>query len=547
MEIFIDKLGMNGEGVARPLKESDLQNCTPNNASVSPINSMANNAEVCPTPKNNKKGNDVNPKNSLQKVTFVDFALPGERVEVNITEEKSKFCKAELVKVINPSEDRVVPPCPYFEKCGGCNLQHLKYEKQAEFKQNLVKETIFKVGGINAEVLPCVMSNPVGYRNKAVFPLGKNIGMFAHNSHNIVEIDKCLLMNDRINTAFNIVKTWIYKFNIKTFDFNTYKGILKYLVVRSVNNQTLVCLVTTSKEIPHLNELGQMLESVGNYGLYININNQKNSIILGNTYIHISGLDSISLNEFGIDYSVDVASFLQVNNEIKSKMYAEVMANVGGGMVIDAYAGAGLLSAVLSKSASKVFSVEIVPQASQKARKLVKLNDIKNMEVINGDCTKILPNLIKKVHNSNAFELKNLSATTSKYSVENAQNFVDNTTNILNQSNAEQDKTGHVDNNKGLDEELNLGGELNKATTAENLKNLSKCTVVLDPAHAGCTPEVIQAVKSADKIVYIACNPIALAKDLKVLQNTHKIIKIQPYDMFPQTRHVETLAILEKK
>lgn len=534
MEIFIDKLGMNGEGVARPLKEGNLQNSTPNNA------------KVCSTQQNAKKKNDINSKDTLQKVAFVDFALPGERVEVNIVEEKSKFCKAELVKVINPSEDRVAPPCPYFEKCGGCNLQHLKYKKQAEFKQNLVKETIFKVGGIDADVLPCEMSSPLGYRNKAVFPLGKNIGMFAHNSHNIVEIDKCLLMNDKINTTFNIVKTWIKKFNIKTFDFNTYKGVLKYLVVRSVNNQTLVCLVSTSKEIPHLDELTQMLESVGNYGLYLNINNQKNSVILGNTYIHIGGIDSISLNEFGIEYGVDVASFLQVNNEIKSKMYAEVMANVGGGMVIDAYAGAGLLSAVLSKSASKVFSVEIVPQASQKARQLVKLNDIKNMEIINGDCTKILPNLIKKVHNLNAFELKNLSATTSKYSIEDVQNFVDNATNILNQSNAEQGEIGYVGNNKGLGEEVNLGGELNKATTADELKNLSKCTVVLDPAHAGCTPEVIQAVKSADKIVYIACNPIALAKDLKVLQNTHQIIKIQPYDMFPQTRHIETLAILEK-
>lgn len=462
MKMIIDKLGMNGEGVARP-----------------------------------------NDKNNLQKVVFVDFALPNEKIEAEIIEEKSKFCKAKLVNIIDESDDRVTPPCQYFGKCGGCNLQHLKYEKQAEFKTNLVKETLLKVGGIDANVLPCVSADTFGYRNKAVFPLGKNIGMFAYNSHDIIEIDKCLIMNDNINKALNIVKMWIRKFNIKTFDFKSYKGLLKYLVVRSVNNQTLVCLVSTGKDIPHLAELEQQLNALGDYGLYLNINNQKNSVILGNTYIYLCGIDSINLSEFGIDYSVDVASFLQVNNGVKAKMYAEVMSNVGGGMIIDAYAGAGLLSAILSKTANKVFSVEIVPQASQNAVQLVKDNCIKNMEVINGDCTKILPKLIQKVQRESKVEGKYASH-------------------------------GELQNMSA-----NLSNGQTGSITA-------KCTVVLDPAHAGCSQQVIESVKQADKIVYIACNPIALAKDLKVLQHTHRIVKIEPYDMFPQTRHVEVLAVLEK-
>ena len=448
MRLKIDKLGMNGEGVARPCTQTE--------------NGVEN--------------------SELQKVAFVDFALPDEVVDVEITQEKSKFCNARLKQVIESSEDRVVAPCPYFARCGGCNLQHLKYDKQLEFKTNLVKETLFKVGGIEIDVLPCVKSREYGYRNKAVFPLGKNIGMFEHNSHNIIPIDKCLLMNDKINLTLSIVREWISENNIKTFDFNTYKGLLKYLVVRSVGSQTLVCLVATSKDIKHLDKLADKLKALGEFGLYININNQHNSIILGREYIHISGIKAIQLDEFGIKYDIDVASFLQVNNEIKTKLYSEVMSNVGGGIVIDAYAGVGLLSAILSKSASKVYSVEIVPEASEKARQLVKANNITNMEVINGDCTKIVPNLIKKVQN----EIKS--------------------------------------NNANL-----------------------KCSVVLDPAHVGCSPEVIESVKTADQIIYIACNPIALAKDLKVLQNTHKIVKIEPYDMFPQTKHVETLAIMEIK
>ena len=448
MRLKIDKLGMNGEGVARPCTQTE--------------NGVEN--------------------NELQKVAFVDFALPDEVVDVEITQEKSKFCNARLKQVIKSSGDRVNAPCPYFARCGGCNLQHLKYDKQLEFKTNLVKETLFKVGGLEIDVLPCVKSREYGYRNKAVFPLGKNIGMFEHNSHNIISIDKCLLMNDKINQTLSIVREWISENNIRTFDFSDFKGLLKYLVVRSVGEQTLVCLVATSRDIKRLDKLVEKLSVLGEFGIYININNQHNSIILGREYIHISGIKAIQLDEFGIKYDIDVASFLQVNNDIKTKLYSEVIKNVGGGIVIDAYAGAGLLSATLSKSASKVYSVEIVPEASEKARQLVKANNITNMEVINGDCTKIVPNLIKKVQN----EIKS------------------NSTNL-------------------------------------------KCSVVLDPAHVGCSLEVIESVKSADYIIYIACNPIALAKDLKVLQNTHKIVKIEPYDMFPQTKHVETLAIMERR
>ena len=343
------------------------------------------------------------------------------------------------------------------------------------------------------EVLPCVKSQEYSYRNKAVFPLGKNIGMFAYNSHNIIPIDKCLLMNDKINLTLSIVREWISENNIKTFDLNTYKGLLKYLVVRSVAEQTLVCLVSTGADIKHLDKLADKLSVLGKFGLYININNQHNSIILGRDYKHIAGIKSIELDEFGIKYDIDVASFLQVNNDIKTKLYTEVIQSTGGVVVIDAYAGAGLLSATLSKGASKVYSVEIVPEASNKARQLAKSNNITNMEVINGDCTKILPNLIRKVQD----EIK-------------------------------QNKTLLSDN---IDSKNNLS---------------QKCSIVLDPAHVGCSPEVIESVKTAEQIIYIACNPIALAKDLKVLQNTHKIIKIKPFDMFAQCKHVEVLAILEK-
>lgn len=490
MILKIDNLGMNGEGVAR-LKNIETEK-TINNKEFDKTYNDANQSLIKEDNRFDALRNNLNSLSkdvASQKVVFVPFALKDEIVEAEIINEKSKFCTAQVIKVVEPSKDRIDVPCPYFAKCGGCNLQHLNYIKQLEFKTNLVKETLLKVGGIDTDVLPCVASSNYGYRNKGVFPLGKNIGMFEIGSHNIVEIDKCLLMNDKINLVLRLVKEWINEYNIKTFDFDTYKGLLKYLVVRSVNDQTLICLVSTSENILHLDALVEKLNKLGTFGLYVNINNQKNSIILGKQFKHIAGIKNISLDEFGIKYDVDVASFLQVNNDIKTKLYSDVASYVGGGMVIDAYAGAGLLSAILSKRAKEVVSVEIVPEASEKARILVQQNNITNMQVINGDCTKILPDLIKRV-----------LSKMSKSANENSEN-------------------------------INLN---------------QKCTVVLDPAHIGCSEKVIESVKTADKIIYIACNPIALAKDLKVLQQTHKIIKIQPYDMFPQTKHVETLVVLQR-
>ena len=100
-------------------------------------------------------------------------------------------------------------------------------------------------------------------------------------------------MNDKINLTLSLVRQWIEENNVKTFDFDTYKGLLKYLVVRSVTDQTLVCLVSTSAEIKCLDKLVDKLNAVGQFGLYININNQHNSIILGRDYIHIAGIKAI--------------------------------------------------------------------------------------------------------------------------------------------------------------------------------------------------------------------------------------------------------------
>lgn len=408
------------------------------------------------------------------KVYFVPNALIGEEIEAEVVEDKGKFAKASLKKIIKSSLDRVVPFCPYFYECGGCNVQHLSYDKQLEFKSKHVKETLNKVAGISVDVnLTESSPNAYFYRNKGAFPVTNgDIGMFKEGTHDLITISQCFLMNDNITKILKIIRNYIKTNNLKGFDFSKFTGDIKFAVIRSLNNQTLVCLVAT-KDLPNLDELYlDLLNELGEVGLYLNFNTQKNSTILGNSYKHINGLNNIAIKEFDLSYNVDIASFLQVNNDVKLKLYEKVLSEVENEVVIDAYAGAGLLSAVISKKAKEVYSVEIVPQASKNAVKLVKDNNINNMQVINGDCGKILPKLAKEV------------------------------------------------------------------------KDFS---LILDPAHVGCDSNVINVAKNANKIIYISCNPIALSKDLKELVKTHNIKYIQPYDMFPETKHVETLVCLTKK
>lgn len=409
------------------------------------------------------------------KVYFVPNTLVGEVVDAEIIIDKGKFAKAECKNIKISSKDRVEPVCPYFYDCGGCNLQHLIYEKQLEYKTNHVKETINKVAGLDLPVEQTTPSNnSYFYRNKGAFPITRgNIGMFGEHSHDLIKVSQCFLMNDNITKALKLIRNYIKSNNLGGFDFENFTGDAKFAVIRSVNNQTIVCLVAT-KDLPNLDELYlDLLNEIGNVGLYLNINTQKNSTILGKIYKHINGLKQIEIEEFGLKYRIDIASFLQVNNDVKNKIYEKVLSEIENKTIIDAYAGAGLLSAILAKKAEKVYSVEIVPQASESAKKLAKENFIDNMKVINGDCAKVLPKLYKEIDND--FYL------------------------------------------------------------------------ILDPAHVGCDKNVLEVAKKANKILYISCNPVALSKDLKELSITHNIDYIIPYDMFPQTKHVETLVRFTKK
>ena len=312
-------------------------------------------------------------------------------------------------------------------------------------------------------------------------PKSRKVGLYRLNSHNIVDIEHCLLQKNNINKLIDVFNIYLKSSKCTIFDETTKTGLLKTLVAREIQNQILITVVINGDDLPDKQNLIDLLKNnFDNFGLNLNINKLCNNVILSNKFVELYGIKNIEVCENDITYNINNKSFLQVNEDIKNKIYSSVFEEICDDIVIDAYSGAGLLSALMAKHAKKVYGIEIVKPATEIADNLKQQNNICNLSNINGDCAEELPKLLK----------------------------------IL---------------------------------TMQERKNLS---IILDPPRKGCDNKVLSSIKNVmpKKIIYISCNPSTLARDLNILlaDNNYQIKKIQPYDMFPQTKHVETLAILEK-
>lgn len=420
------------------------------------------------------------------ETVFMPYSLTGENIEGVVIKSNSKFCLGKILKITNENINRIIPPCPYFAMCGGCQLQHATYKHSLEIKTQIVQNAISNIGKINYPIPRVLPSKEIyHYRNKIAMPINpktKKLGMFRTASHNIVDIDECLLQKSLTSKLIKVFNEYLSKTTTPIFDETTKKGVLKHLVARELDNKILITVVINSNDLPDKEFLISLLkQNFENFGLSLNINKLKNNVILTHEFVNVYGENKIDVCEHGISYSINNGSFLQINNEIKDTMYQKIFEEIKNETVVDAYSGAGLLSALLSKHAKKVFAIEIIEEATKIAEKIKNDNLIQNLKNINGDCAEKLPNLLENMD------------TNSK-------------------------------------------------------QNLA---IVIDPPRKGCDKKVLEAILKAkpQKIIYMSCDPSTLARDLNILMsnNMYEIKYIQPYDMFPQTKHVETLAVLRYK
>ncbi|NCB48401.1 MAG: 23S rRNA (uracil(1939)-C(5))-methyltransferase RlmD [Clostridia bacterium] len=320
----------------------------------------------------------------------VKGVLTGENVDVLEKSEKRNFVDTKLNKIVHPSPIRILSKCVWCDKCGGCDFMFADEKNALKVKKNIIKN--YFLDFFSKEIITHSSKNNIHYRNKVSFAVnGDKIGLQKKNSNEIVEVDECLVAKNEINMVLKIFREYLGK---------TQNSTINHLVIRAVDNYVsvvLVCKITPK----NLDFCAKKLEcAFGNrFGLFLNFNTSKNKI-LGDKWQYVCGQKEICSKALGINFFVKPHSFLQINDDVRDKLYNRILREIDGGVVIEGYSGAGLLSAVMAKKAEKVFAVEINKTASLDAEKTKIENSLFNLENINGDCGLLLPKLVKKFPNA---------------------------------------------------------------------------------------------------------------------------------------------------
>lgn len=418
---------------------------------------------------------------------FIPHALPGEKVMAKVLKVKKNFGYGKLLRVIEPSAHRQEPPCPVYQQCGGCSLQHLSYEGQLNQKTAIVQDNLKRLGKIeHAKVHPTIgMKEPWRYRNKAQVPIGEEEGgliggFYAQRSHRIINMDACLIQHEKNDEVVAQVKRVAASLGIRAYNEETGEGLLRHVVVKVgfKTGEIMLVLVMNGSKLPNQEELvNQLTKKIdGLNSIVLNINSKQTNVIFGEETKVLWGEPYIYDYIGDIKFAISARSFYQVNPVQTEILYGKALeyANLTGNeIVIDAYCGIGTISLFLAQKAKKVYGVEIVPEAIADAKRNARLNAMENVEFAVGEAEKIIPWWYTQ----------------------------------------------------GIQADV----------------------VVVDPPRKGCDETLLDTLiqMKPKRIVYVSCNPSTLARDLRVLEDGgYRTQEVQPVDMFPQTFHVESVAWL---
>ena len=419
---------------------------------------------------------------------FVKDTVIGDLAEVKVMKMKKNYGFARLMKIIEPSADRIDPPCPVARQCGGCQIQAMSYDAQLRFKENKVRNNLQRIGKFeNPPMEPIIgMQEPFRYRNKAQFPVGKDkegkmsAGFYAGRTHSIISCEDCLLGAEVNQKILKLVLSHMERLGISAYNEETGKGLVRHVMTRVgfATGQIMVCIVINGNKLPGAEALVKKLAAIpGMTSITLNINKEKTNVIMGRELISLWGQDYIEDTIGDVRFRISPLSFYQVNPRQTEKLYGKALEYAGltgNETVWDLYCGIGTISLFLAQKAKQVYGVEIVPEAIRDAKQNAELNGFTNAEFFVGKAEEVLP---------------------EKYEKEGI--FAD--------------------------------------------------VIVVDPPRKGCEESVLQTmVQMAPKrIVYVSCDSATLARDLKYLgENGYELQKCCPVDMFGNSVHVETVALL---
>ena len=414
---------------------------------------------------------------------FVPLTAVGDTVNVKILKVKKTYAFGKVIGILTPSQNRIEPDCTVFNKCGGCVYRHISYKSECELKQNRVRETVKRIGGVDLESESILYSeNTDGYRNKAQFPVDSSgkAGFYAFHSHRIIPCAECKLQPKIFGKIVSALEEWIIGNNVSIYDEFCHKGLLRHLYLRigEKTNEIMLTLVINGENLPYLDEL---IKRITNdfpqvKSIQLNINKKDTNVILGDKCICVFGENYITDILCGVKVRLSPLSFYQVNREMAEVLYnkAKEYAKPKGKNVLDLYCGAGTIGLSMADEAENIIGVEIVSEAIEDAKFNAKNNGIDNARFICADATVA-------------------AAKLSKVGIKTDVVIVDPP-------------------RKGCTEEL-----IN--TIANDFK-----------------PE---------RVVYVSCDVATLARDIKIFESLgYKLTEYTPVDLFPRTAHVETVALL---
>lgn len=293
--------------------------------------------------------------------------------------------------------------CSYFPKCGGCASRNLPYDKQLEQKTAYIKNLLKPFGG---KVAPCVGGAEDDCRNKVhlAFCTEKGAvraGFFDSKTHRVVPIRSCPMHGDWYEKLVTVVESWCAQCRIIPYEPRTGKGSLRYVAARYLGGKLMVTVVSQQPKLPGLDKLHRALEEqFGPTGLWLNINDRRDSAVFSQNFRHIAGPKKLRGELLGVKFELSPDAFFQVNTEMAEKMYSRILdmaKEIGPETVVDAYSGIGITSLLFAKAGMQVTSIEQVPSAVEDAKAMAKYNKLSDkVRALCGDCAKVLPKLHPK-------------------------------------------------------------------------------------------------------------------------------------------------------
>ncbi len=433
-------------------------------------------------------------------VIFIDKAVPGDVVDVELLRRKKKFYEGRIQSIVKPSEHRTEPFCTHFGVCGGCKWQHLKYDAQLLFKQKSVVDALQRLAKVDTSgIEPILGSKETSYyRNKLEYTFSdkrwltdgdmrsdQEMEMNALGYHipgrfdKILDIEHCYLQADPSNNIRNKVREYALANKISFYNLKNHEGSLRNLIIRTSSTGELMVIVVFA--YVEQEQITGMMEFISNEFknlkslLYI-INQKKNDTIFDQDIHVFEGADHIFENMNGLKFKIGPKSFYQTNSEQAFELYKitkDFAGFKGDELVYDLYTGAGTIANFIAGSVKSVVGIEYVPTAIEDAKINSEINAIKNTSFFAGDMKDIL--------------------------------------------------------------------------NAEFIQTHGKPDVVItDPPRAGMHADVVKRLleMEAEKIVYVSCNAATQARDIALMKDKYEVSRIRPVDMFPHTQHVENVVLL---